>query len=221
MALVGIVIKRPCDDSKLDDIKPIVMKELFIVEGRSAADALSKRIKPQHQQVLAMQGKPPNVKRLSRKRILTNLHCRRLFDELASGIENNCSPSKMRYRKVILLTDADVDGLHSLALLVGLFRMYLHSILVSGRIYILRPPLFRLVNPYHDYCDYAFSELEKNHLLNSCVFECEITRFRGIAQLSGQELDWLLNKVKRQQLVVPPPNPALMNTLDRMDPSLT
>ncbi len=166
---------------------------LYIVEGKSACDALKRVLNPQKQQILAMQGKAPNAKRLSRKRILNNLHCQRLIETLGTGIEPDCYTRRMKFQRVILLTDADVDGVHSLSLLIKLFQVYFKALITDGYIFVLRPPLFRITSRYENFLAYAKDEQEKRKILQTCDFQCELTRFRGIAQLSVAEMSMLIN----------------------------
>ena len=93
-------------------------KDLFIVEGKSAASTIEQALKPSTQVVLALQGKLINAQKASVAKVLKNIQCQKLFKTLGCGTQNNCHPESLNYKRIIILTDPDVDGAHARALLL-------------------------------------------------------------------------------------------------------
>jgi len=114
--------------------------ELFVVEGESAADALGQVCRPEGQHVHAIQGKPMNVFRASTKAIWANDRVSGLHFRIVGSPSAHLLPDFIRYRRVILLTDANVDGVHAKALLLGIFSKVMPELIEEGRLFTIRAP---------------------------------------------------------------------------------
>lgn len=129
--------------AKLDDCGvhgPVSGAELFLVEGDSAAAAVAGVRDPATQAVLPMQGKPLNATRASRSKVLAHPFFAPLVAALDVGIEADCDPRRLRYERVLVLTDPDADGIHCGFLVLLFFHRWLRPLLDAGRVEIVRPP---------------------------------------------------------------------------------
>ncbi len=131
------------------------MKELFIVEGESAASSIRQAMHKPTQSVLASQGKLINVKKASPSKILLNPTCQKIFKALDCGIEKNCNPNALAFSHVVILTDPDVDGAHARLLMLNFFKHYLKPIIDVGVVSVIIPPLFRLTELFTSNQQYA------------------------------------------------------------------
>ncbi len=170
------------------------MKELFIVEGESAASSVRQAMNKASQSVLASKGKLINVEKATYAKVLVNQVCQNIFQSLGCGIKESCSPNNLNFSRVLILTDPDVDGVHARLLLLRLFHHYLRPLLVSGTVSVILPPLFRIIDPQSSNHQYAWDEQQKTQLLNNMANsdDIEITQFKGVAQFSAKECSHLL-----------------------------
>ena len=159
--------------------------ELFIVEGDSAAAAVASVRDPGTQAVLPMQGKPLNAARAARGRVLGHPFFGPLVSALGVGIEAECDPSQMRFRRVLVLTDPDADGIHCGFLTLLFFHRWMRSLLDAGRIEIVRPPWGEVAVDGRPRL--AFSEPELARLADEARGRGGLTvrRFRGLAALDA------------------------------------
>ncbi len=155
---------------------------LFITEGESASASIVSTRDPKTQAVYSLRGKPLNVFGLKRDQLYKNEEMFNLMNAL--DIENDMA--NLRYNKVILATDADVDGMHIRNLILTFFLTYFESLAINGHLYILETPLFKVRNKTNTiYCysdeelNYAKDKLKGKHL--------EITRFKGLGEISPHE----------------------------------
>lgn len=178
-------------------------RELFIVEGESAASTVRQAMLKTTQSVIAVQGKLLNVVKATPNRVLANQECKKIFQSLACGIGDNCMSDYLEFTHVLILTDPDVDGAHARALLLSLFDHYLRPLVDSGYVYTIIPPLFRISGKYQEHCHYAWSEQECVGILNKMVENSEsvITRFKGVAQFSTKECTQLLLHPKTRKQI--------------------
>lgn len=154
---------------------------VFLAEGQSAAGSLVSCRDPQTQAIFALRGKPLNVYGLKREAIYKN-------DELYNlvrALNIQESVDGLRYGKIILATDADVDGLHIRNLLVTFFLQYFESLVLDGRLHILETPLFRVRNPKET--RYCYTDAERDDATKALGKSPEITRFKGLGEISPQE----------------------------------
>ena len=154
---------------------------LFIVEGDSAAGSLTATRDVQTQAVFALKGKPLNTYGLSKKVIYENEE----FHLLQSALNIEDSIDGLRYGKVVIATDADVDGMHIRLLLISFFLQFFPDLIARGRLFILETPLFRVRNKKTTI--YCYSEDEKRKAMASLGANPEVTRFKGLGEISPGE----------------------------------
>lgn len=154
---------------------------IFLVEGKSAGGTVGTARDTQTQAVFKLRGKPLNVCDQRRDAIYKN---KEFYDLVKSlGIEQ--SPDNLRYGKVILATDADVDGLHIRNLLITFFLRFFDHIIKDGRLFILETPLFRVRNAKQSF--YCYDDAEREAAIKACGAKAEITRFKGLGEINAKE----------------------------------
>lgn len=171
------------------------MKELFIVEGESAASSVRQAMYKPTQCVLASQGKLINVEKASSSKVLQNLTCQKIFKALDCGIEKNCNPGDLPYSHILILTDPDMDGTHARLLMLNLFHHYLKPLVDVGVVSIIIPPLFRMTELLTSNQQYAWDDQQRIQLLSKISDpdnNVETTRIKEIAQFSTSECSQLL-----------------------------
>lgn len=154
---------------------------LFIVEGDSAAGSLTATRDVQTQAVFALKGKPLNTYGLSKKVIYENEE----FHLLQSALNIEDGFDGLRYNKIVIATDADVDGMHIRLLLISFFLQFFPDLIRSGHLFILETPLFRVRNKQATI--YCYSEEEKEAAVRKLGSTHEITRFKGLGEISAGE----------------------------------
>jgi len=154
---------------------------LFIVEGDSASGSLTACRDVQTQAVFALKGKPLNTYGLSKKVIYENEE----FHLLQSALNIEEGIDGLRYARVVIATDADVDGMHIRLLLISFFLQYFPDLIARGLLYILETPLFRVRNKKETV--YCYSETEKQAAVSKLGAGAEITRFKGLGEVSPEE----------------------------------
>jgi topoisomerase IV subunit B len=154
---------------------------IFIVEGDSAAGSLTACRDVQTQAVFALKGKPLNTFGLSKKVIYENEE----FHLLQSALNIEEGLDGLRYGKVVIATDADVDGMHIRLLLISFFLQFFPELIAGGHLFILETPLFRVRNKKETH--YCYTEAEKQAALGKLGAAAEITRFKGLGEISAGE----------------------------------
>jgi len=154
---------------------------IFVVEGDSAAGSLTACRDVQTQAVFALKGKPLNTYGLSKKVIYENEE----FHLLQSALNIEEGLDGLRYSRIIIATDADVDGMHIRLLLISFFLQYFPEVIAGGHLYILETPLFRVRNKKETH--YCYSEAEKQAVVAKLGSAAEITRFKGLGEISAGE----------------------------------
>jgi topoisomerase-4 subunit B len=154
---------------------------LFIVEGDSAAGSLTATRDVQTQAVFALKGKPLNTYGLSKKVIYENEE----FHLLQSALNVEDGLDGLRYNKIVIATDADVDGMHIRLLLISFFLQFFPDLIRNGHLYILETPLFRVRNKKRTI--YCYTEQEKQAAIGELGAGHEITRFKGLGEISAGE----------------------------------
>jgi topoisomerase IV subunit B len=154
---------------------------LFIVEGDSAAGSLTATRDVQTQAVFALKGKPLNTYSLSKKVIYENEE----FHLLQSALNIEEGMDGLRYNKIVIATDADVDGMHIRLLLISFFLQFFPDLIRHGHLFILETPLFRVRNKKETI--YCYSEAEKQVSMVKLGASVEVTRFKGLGEISAGE----------------------------------
>ncbi len=165
---------------------------IFLTEGDSAAGSLEKRRDVDNQAVFALRGKPKNAFGESFEMIYKNEELTFLMQAL--GIEE--STENLRYDKVILATDADVDGLHIRNLLLTFFLTFFEQLVLSGHLFVLETPLFRVRHGRDDIA-YCYSEAERDEAVKKFGRGTEITRFKGLGEIDPEDFDEFIGENMR------------------------
>ena len=161
---------------------------IFITEGDSASGSITKSRNVKYQAVFSLRGKPLNCYGLSKKVVYENEE----FNLLQHALDIEASIDNLRFNKVIIATDADVDGMHIRLLLMTFFLQFFPELVKRGHIYILKTPLFRVRNKKKTI--YCYDEQEKSAAIKSLGKNPEITRFKGLGEISPDEFGQFIGK---------------------------
>ena len=175
--------------------------ELFIVEGDSAGGSAKQARFREKQAILPLRGKILNVYNVSLSKIADNNEIQNLIHTLGCGLGKNFNINNLRYEKIILMTDADVDGSHIATLLITFFFKYMRKIIKSGRLYLAMPPLYKITYKNENY--FAYDEKEKNKILksNKKNINAQITRFKGLGEMPSDQLKQTTMDEKKRLLI--------------------
>jgi DNA gyrase subunit B len=178
--------------------------ELFIVEGDSAGGSAKQGRDRHFQAILPLRGKILNTERARLDKILTSNEVKALISALGTGIGEGFDLSGLRYGRVIIMTDADVDGSHIRTLLLTFFFRYMQPLIDEGHLFIAQPPLYRI--GYRKQVHYAYTEQDRERLFAKLGVDAEkisLSRYKGLGEMNPQQLwDTTMDPSQRTLLLV-------------------
>lgn len=160
--------------------------ELYLVEGDSAGGSARQARDKEFQAILPLRGKILNVEKASPAKALSVEHIRDMITAIGTGVEDQFDISKLRYNKIVLMADADVDGEHIKTLMLTFFYRFMPKLIENGNIYVALPPLYRIRKGKSNIYVYSDKELEKFKSKESR--DLNVTRFKGLGEMTSTQL---------------------------------
>ena len=198
-----LVIKKSAMDAgefvlgKLADVQrrggnPVVSLDhtaLYLVEGDSAGGSCKQGRDSRYHAILPLRGKIPNVEKMNINEILKNREIAAIVAAVGTGVGGDCDVSQMRYGRISVLVDADVDGSHIATLLATLFWRVMRPIIEEGRFFIARPPLYQVRNSKTKETRYAYSDEERKDIEQEwSVNNITVQRYKGLGDMNPEQL---------------------------------
>ena len=162
------------------------LNELFIVEGDSAGGTAKQARVRQYQSILPLRGKPLNVEKKKLSQILENEEIRTMISAIGAGIDPDFKMEKSNYHKVIILSDADQDGMHIRCILLTFFFRYMRPLVNAGHVYIGMPPLYKVYKG--DKVEYAYDDKELDEKIKKLGNGCKLQRYKGLGEMNADQL---------------------------------
>jgi len=185
----------PCSGKNPDQ------NELFIVEGDSAGGTAKQARIRQFQSILPLRGKPLNVQKKSALQALQNEELKTLVSAIGAGFNSSFDVEKTRYKKVIILSDADQDGFHIRCILLTFFFKYMRDLVTAGYVYIGMPPLYKVYKK--DVIEYAYDDAELDEKIKKVGKGYSLQRYKGLGEMSAEQLwDTTMNPATRNLIQV-------------------